>query len=571
MPHNHVQFHSSKGKRRILVVAAKTEDQQILADSLQESYELLCVDNGAEALKLLKEQSKTLGLIILVPDLPDLTGMEFLGGISDYVLRNVPILVIDEHPEVELDYLEKGVADYISKPLPVAGVIRQRVLRAIELFEMRDAIRATETDPLTGLFTRDYFYRYAQQFDAFHEDLSMDSIVIDISHFHLINDQYGRAAGDRMLQKIGAILQEEAEQSGGIAGRRSADIFLLYSPHREDYSELLNRLSESIKVNGISRTHIRMGICFNADKSIDIEQRFVRAKMASDTVRSKYNSEIGVYDKSLYDHEVLSVQLLHGFYEAIREKQFEVYYQPKYDIRSDKPVLNSAEALVRWHHPELGMIGPGEFIPLFEKHGLIMELDKYVWEEAISQIRQWKNQFGKSPPVSVNVSRIDIYDPELTEYLLELVERHGLIPGDLLLEITESAYAKDTDQIVENVRKMREAGFLIEMDDFGSGYSSLNMITTLPIDVLKLDIEFIRSAFREQKDTRMIKAAIGIAESLHVPTIAEGVETEDQPNGLKDMGCDIVQGYFFSMPVPSKEYEKHLENWRENKYLKKCE
>jgi len=563
MPHNHVQFHSSKGKRRILVVASEKEDQQILINGLQDSYEIICIDNGKDALKLLEEQSKTLGLIILVPDLPDITGMEFLRTVrSNRMLTTIPILVIGDSPEMELDYLEMDIADYICKPFPVAGVIRGRVLRAIELFEMRDAIRWTETDPLTGLYTREYFYRYGQQYDSFHEDLAMDSVVIDVSHFHLINDQYGREAGDRMLQKIGNILKEEAEKFDGLASRRSADIFLLYSPHRDDYSDLLSKLSEAVKVGGVSRVHIRMGVCFRVDKSIDIEQRFVRAKMAADTVRSKYNSEIGIYDHSLYEQEILSVQLLEGFHDAIREKQFEVYYQPKYDIRSDTPVLDSAEALVRWHHPELGMISPADFIPLFEKHGLIMELDKYVWNEAAAQVRIWKDQYGSCAPVSVNVSRIDIYDPELTEYLLELLRRYDLTPDDFYLEITESAYSRDSEQIVENVRKMREAGFLIEMDDFGSGYSSLNMITTLPIDVLKLDIQFIRSAFREQKDTRMIRAAIGIAESLHVPTIAEGVETLDQLEGLKELGCDIVQGYYFSRPVPSREYEEYLKNWK---------
>ena len=248
-----------------------------------------------------------------------------------------------------------------------------------------------------------------------------------------------------------------------------------------------------------------------------------------------------------------------GFPRAIRDKEFVVYYQPKFTIQSTLPVLNSAEALVRWKHPTLGMISPGDFIPLFEDNGLIRELDFYVWKEAAAQIREWKETLGRSIPVSVNVSRVDLFDLELPETLEGIVKDAGLEPGDLLLEITESAYTENPE-IVNVIKSLRDRGFPIEMDDFGTGYSSLNMITTLPIDALKLDMQFIRTAFRGNKDTRLLEAVIGLAKSLELPTIAEGVETEEQMLTLKTMGCDFVQGYYFSRPLPAAEFEAYVRN-----------
>ena len=247
--------------------------------------------------------------------------------------------------------------------------------------------------------------------------------------------------------------------------------------------------------------------------------------MAADTVKGSFTDCIAFYNKTLHEKEVYAERLLDEFQRAIDEKQFCVYFQPKYNIRSEKPVLCGAEALVRWIHPELGVISPGIFIPLFENNGLVRKLDFYVWRETVSQIAQWKKQYGSTVPVSVNVSRIDMLDPDLVETLCGLVQSYGLDFSDLHLEITESAYTEDAQQIIATVNSMRDAGFVIEMDDFGSGYSSLNMISHLPIDVMKLDMLFIRNAFSERGNLRLLKVIIDIAEILSVPMIAEGVET----------------------------------------------
>ncbi len=204
------------------------------------------------------------------------------------------------------------------------------------------------------------------------------------------------------------------------------------------------------------------------------------------------------------------------------------------------------------------MISPGDFIPLFESNGLIQRLDNYVWEEAAHQIRRWKEKYGRVIPVSVNVSRIDIYDPELENKLMKLVEINDLTTKDLLLEITESAYADNADVLTDVVNNLRNKGFKIEMDDFGSGYSSLNMLTTLTVDVIKIDMKFIKNMRRDDKSLRMVKLIIDIARFLEVPTVAEGVEDEVQLSALKKMGCDLIQGFYFSRPVPPEEFEQFI-------------
>ena len=558
MPETHLKFHSVNGKRRILIVEDELINQELLRIMLSETYEILFAATGTEALKIIESEHQTLSLILLDLNLPDMKGMDILRQLkADPAAAKVPVIVMTSERESEVESIEEGAVDFIPKPYPQAEVVRVRIRRTIELSEDRDIIGQTERDQLTGLYNREFFYRYAEQYDRYHKDLPTDAIVLDINHFHMINERYGKAYGDEVLRKIGEKVRDVVKDAGGIVCRRSADTFLVYCPHRSDYPEILDRVSVLLSGSDKkeNRVWLRMGVYADVDKSIDIERRFDRAKQAADTVKNSFAKAIGIYDDSLLEQERQTEELLEDFAAAIREKQFLVYYQPKYDITRSEPVLSSAEALVRWKHPKRGMVSPGAFIPVFEKNGLIQELDNYVWNEAAAQIRDWKERFGVSVPVSVNISRIDMYDPYFIEKLDDIVARNGLEHRELLLEITESAYTEDSAQIVSTVKQLREKGFRIEMDDFGTGYSSLNMISDLPIDALKLDMQFIRNAFRERKDTRLLEVIFHLAESLEVPTIAEGVETAEQMLTLKSMGCDIVQGYYFSRPLPADEFE----------------
>ena len=557
----HVQLHAANRKRLILVVEDEAVNRELLGMILGTDYQTIFAATGAEALETIKAHRETLSLVLLDLNLPDMHGMDILRRIKaepDYA--RLPVIVMTSDKDAEVESLTIGAIDFIPKPYPMPRVVLARVLRTIELSEDRDLIRVTERDQLTGLYNEEFFYRYADQFDMFRKDVVTDAIVIDINRFHMINERYGKAYGDEVLRRVAERLKADVANTGGIVCRHEADTFFIYCPHRTDYAALLDDAASGLvdEAHGMTRIHMRMGVYSQADRTIDIERRFDRARLAANTVRGSFGKAVAIYDNALHEAELFEAHLLEDFQSAIDQRQFLVYFQPKFDIRPVEPVLSSAEALVRWVHPELGMISPGVFIPLFEKNGLIPMLDSYVWRETAARIRDWKDRLGLSVPVSVNVSRVDMYDQDFVAKMCALISEYGLSPRDLLLEITESAYTEDSDQIVETVKVLRSAGFMIEMDDFGSGYSSLNMISALPIDALKLDMQFIRNAFNGRKDTRMLEVILEIADSLMVPSIAEGVETVEQMFALKSMGCDIVQGYYFSKPVPAAEFEPFL-------------
>ena len=546
-------------KRPVLIVEDDFVNREVLNAYLQQEYEILCAETAEEALRIIHGNSETLSLVLLDLNLPGMKGLDLLREIKkDMDLSRIPVIVLTSDTESEVDSLNAGASDFIPKPYPRHEIILARVRRSIELSENKDLIRWTERDQLTGLYNREYFCRYAAIYDTFHQDEATDALVLDISHFRVMNERFGRAYADEVLRRIGAELSRIVRSNGGIACRREADTFQVYCPHMTDYAPLAQQVTAAACGEDKVRVHIRIGVYPRVDKSIDMELRFDHAKSAADTLRNSFSESVAMYDESLREGEAFTGRLLDDFRSALAQKQFVVYFQPKYGIRSPKPVLCGAEALVRWQHPELGMIPPGRFIPLFESNGLIRELDHYVWREAAAQICDWKKRFGRSVPVSVNVSRIDMLDPDLADTFCRLVEENGLSSDDLHLEITESAYTEDSEEIIRVVSGLRARGFKIEMDDFGTGYSSLKMITKLPIDALKLDMMFIRTAFREAGNIGILKIMLDISRYLSVPMIAEGVETEEQLLTLQDLGCDIVQGYYFARPMPAKEFEAYL-------------
>ncbi|MBP3899179.1 MAG: EAL domain-containing protein [Mogibacterium sp.] len=565
MPESHVKFHSMNGKRRVLIVDDEMINREMLGNILSDKYETVYACSGTEAVEIMQEQHETLSIVLLDLIMPDMYGLDVLEIMkSDERLRDLPVIVTTSDRKAEVESLNLGAIDFIPKPYPDPGVIHARVQRTIELYEDRDTIRVTERDQLTGLYNRDYFYHYADQYDIHHRETPMDAIVLDVNHFHMINERHGKAYGDTVLKRIGELVRNMVMGDGGIVCRREADTFMIYCPHRSDYSDILEAANSGLAGDekAGSMVRFRMGVYANADKAVDVERRFDRAKMAADAVRNNLTRNISIYDDSMHSGELLHAQLLDNFQAAIDQHQFEVYYQPKYNILGNEPVLCSAEALVRWQHPELGRISPGEFIPLFEENGLIRQLDNYVWEATAAQISDWRERLGTFVPVSVNVSRVDMFDSDIVSTFTSILKDYSLSSEDLVLEITESAYTEDSEQIIDAVNRLRDCGFRIEMDDFGTGYSSLNMLTSLPIDALKLDMQFIRSAFSARKDTRMLEVILDISDSLSVPTIAEGVETAEQLFTLKSMGCDIVQGYYFSRPVPAEEFEVFLSKRR---------
>ncbi|MBR6316110.1 MAG: EAL domain-containing protein [Lachnospiraceae bacterium] len=554
--------YSEHSKKLVLVVDDESVNRQMLGYIVSSEYEVIYAENGVDALEMIHSFRNTLSMILLDLLMPGMNGFELLEILkSDENLRQIPVIVLTSEKDAEVRSLKLGAADFITKPYDMPEVIMARIGRIIELAEDRMIIMHTERDELTGLYTKDYFMEYCAELDQFYPDWEMDAVAVDIEHFHLVNELHGRYYGDRVLFLLAESLRQVlSEDADGYVCRYEADMFYMYCTHMDSYEKVEQRISEALKdMLHTDRIRVRYGVYPKVDREVEMAQRFDRARLACNRIRNNFMQSIAYYDTEIHDTSIFEEKLIHDIRGGLERGDLIVYYQPKYNVQGDKPVLASAEALIRWKHPELGMISPGAFIPLFENNGLIQLLDHYVWEKAAAQIHEWKQKYGKSVPVSVNVSRIDLYEPKLEDRLLELLKKEEIEPAEYLLEITESAYAEDSGHLIDVISRLRSRGFRVEMDDFGSGYSSLNMLTTLPIDALKMDMKFVRHVHEDVKSQRMIELIIEIADYLSVPVIAEGVEEEEQVQILKDAGCQIIQGYFFSRPLPPEEFEKLLQ------------
>ena len=422
-------------------------------------------------------------------------------------------------------------------------------------------ITATQTDPFTGLYSKNYFYEYAAQMYGDDPKTPMDVIVLNIEQFHSVNAIHGWEFGDNILRALAHAIASFVEEHGGIACHSEADRFGIYCPHIGNYNALFDRLQNELNEFAPNAgIWLRMGV-MPWEEGLAPRQQIEQALIACSLARGRYNEHVVIFDARARERENYEQLLKNDLSRAVKNREFKVYYQPKYDIRPDPPVVTGAEALVRWQHPDLGMIPPNDFIPLFERNGQIGVVDRYVCQEVISQIARWKKEYGVVMPVSVNLSRIDVYDPQLEELLDRLLKDNGLDHAALRIEVTESAYTENTDQLVGAINRLNEKGYKIEMDDFGTGYSSLTLLSSLPIDYLKMDRAFIKNIGRKEADTQLIKVILDIAKTLKIPVTAEGVETEEQLRQLKELGCETVQGFYFSPPLPTDKFE--------NEYLKK--
>ncbi|MBQ9605587.1 MAG: EAL domain-containing protein [Lachnospiraceae bacterium] len=457
------------------------------------------------------------------------------------------------------DFIRDNLATVMAIIAAVTLVILLLVLRSMraekKAHERSRLISAVERDELTGLYNKNFFFEYCNRMHQENPEKPMDAVVINIEQFHSVNDLNGWEFGDIVLHTIGEEILAFLEETDGIGSRFEADRFDIFCDPQDDYRALLDRFQGKVSEAFPSASiRLRMGVMpWQAD--MNPVQLFDRARTANTKLRGT-ERHLMIYDEAMQMRERLKERLVNDQSHAVRAHEFQVYYQPKFNIQSEPPRLSSAEALIRWQHPDLGMVSPVDFIPLFESTGQICEIDRYVWQEAARQIAEWRDKYGTTLPVSVNLSRVDIQDPTLEGTLDELVSKYGLEREVFKLEVTESAYTENAGQLDEVIRELREKGHEIEMDDFGSGYSSLGMLSSMPVDVLKMDRAFIQNIEYSEKDMRLVELILDIAKNLQVHVVAEGVETEKQMMMLKQAGCELVQGYYFSRPLAPEEFEK---------------
>lgn len=550
-------------KKKVLVVDDEEINRIMLTSIVGQEYEVLTACNGKEAWDVINSNKDTLSLVLLDLLMPELDGYELLSMMQkDLDINKIPVIVLTADTTAEVKSLNMGASDFIPKPYDVPEVILARIKKTIKLSENTSILSATQYDVLTGLFNREFFIEYAGVIDQYYPDVDMDVIAVNFNRFHSINELYGRKFGDELLNITGAVIKAFVSDKRGIGCRYGADLFYVYVPHGNSidlYKEISAKLQDKIENAG---SRIRVGIYPVADRTLEINKRLDCALLACNSVRGNYREPVAFYNSKMHEEEAFAERIMNDLDRALAEKQFVVYYQPKLAIQNGDPYLSSAEALIRWEHPELGMVSPGRFIPVFEENGMIKRLDRYMWKEAARQVSIWKDKYGATIPVSVNVSRIDMLEDGFTREILDVCEEAGISPEGYMLEVTESAYTDNSAKLIEIVESLRNLGFKIEMDDFGSGYSSLNMLSEMPVDILKLDMKFIRNIHTSSKDLRMVELVIDIARYLELTVVAEGVENKEQFDLLKDAGEDVIQGYYFSKPVPPQEFETFIDKYR---------
>ncbi len=419
----------------------------------------------------------------------------------------------------------------------------------------RVSLEAPRIDAATGLLSKEAFFDEAAAYLRHSGARDVSIVCFDVDHFKLFNDLHGLDCGDELLRYLGrALALRFSPDEAQPLARLAADTFALCATgiRPECVERILVDISSECP-NGIDAI-VRAGVYRIEDPASPVSIMCDRAVIALRTVKGSYFDRVALYDPGMREALVLEREVVAGIESALREDRIELFLQPKCNIRTGKIV--GAEALARWRHPERGIVAPGEFIPLIERNGLVRSLDLRVWEKTAAWIRGLIDEGVQPVPVSVNVSRADIYLVDVAAELHALVERYGIEPSLIEVEITESAYSERPDRIVAAFDALAERGFTVLMDDFGSGYSSLNMLKDINVDVLKIDMRFLDRDDRRSKD--IMESVIRMARWLDLPVIAEGVETREQVNFLLDVGCSYAQGYYYARPMEAAAFEALL-------------
>lgn len=402
---------------------------------------------------------------------------------------------------------------------------------------------------LKGIGKRRRFRRNVNDL-LFSSSKQIGFIQFDIRKFKIINDLYGEKFGDEILDFVTRQLQANCHDRQFYINLRS-DVFMVVTEYdkEEELVEFIHRLDEKISSFKDVKLHMSYGVYTIEDKEMELRQMEDRAAMARKASKDNILTNILFYKEqfkiSLYNRKFIEENMQ----AAITERQFMMYLQPKYSIAKNEII--GAEALVRWRHPQRGMIYPDQFIPVIEENGFIRKVDYYIWTEACRFIKRCEKAGITTCPVSVNVSRVHLKDNECIEVLADLIKDYGIPKSLLELEITET---ENDQQISLKALKLKEEGFTLLMDDFGSGYSSLNILLETPFDVIKLDKKFMENMMVSGKGRLILEQVVSMANKLELGLLAEGVETKEQIELLESIGCDQVQGYYYAKPMPEDEF-----------------
>ena len=416
-------------------------------------------------------------------------------------------------------------------------------------------------DELTGLANRYSFEEQVNDILGANPNIPFYMIVSDINDFKLINDIYGRDTADQILKRIARDI-ENFSHPGSAYCRWRGDLFCAFAKKSDiDLADLERIVKGRWATSEIISSPIVIHIGIFETSAKDNEENLTvngmvdRAQLAIANIKNDFNRCVAVYDDKLRDEKLWEQRITSELAGAIADGQIIPYLQPQYNAKGH---LEGGEVLVRWNHPTEGLLSPFKFIPIFEKNGLIAHIDSYIWEEACKILAHWAEvkDGHENLNLSINISPKDFFFLDIYQVITRLVEKYDIPPSRLHLEITESSVMYNANENIKMINNLREYGFTVEMDDFGSGYSSLNMLKDMPVDTLKIDMAFLAKTSDIEKSSTILKSIVNMAIDLKMPQISEGVETKEQFDMLVKMGCQLFQGYFFSKPVPLDEFEK---------------
>lgn len=431
-------------------------------------------------------------------------------------------------------------------------VVQDRTVEALAL--VKEHYKANY-DSLTGVYNRPYFFEQMER--AIKEGVIKDPLLLcsDIKDFKLINELFGMDKANDVLIMQAELLRVSVKEPV-VYGRLTSDKFVVCMPkarfNEKSIEEKIRKMDAQF-TNNVYRMHIYVGVYEVKDLNEAIVSMVDKAKMAIAKIKGDYNKIFSYYNDEILQKSIREKMMVSEFEKALAEGQFKMFLQPQCDGNGN---VLGAEALVRWQRPDKGMVSPGEFIPVFEKAGIIYQLDAFIWEEAAKTLQKWKQEGRAHLHISVNISVKDLYYMDIYEVLTQLIKKYDIEASKLKLEITETILATEFAESMNLIERLHEQGFTIEIDDFGSGYSSLNTLKDIYADILKIDMGFLRETENQERSKDILSMIFMLSKKLNMPVITEGVEKEEQLQFLMEMGCEMFQGYYFSRPIPVTEFEE---------------
>ncbi|MBQ6935670.1 MAG: EAL domain-containing protein [Clostridia bacterium] len=495
--------------------------------------------------------------LIYRPDLDAVISFLNIGDIHETVQKYINIRILTDNNIYE--WFRLALTLHIENGIKTRAILTfnniNNEMEAIKKLEIFSSI-----DRLTKIPNRNTFVEKTQTIIESNPDVKFAIVRFDIEGFKIINQLFGTSEGDSILKFIAVKLQEIIEPvKNGTYCRITSDLFAFSVPYESE--ELLNSIIDTlvaaVKMYPLNfDITLSFGIYIAENSEYSVRHMLDRAGVAQKATKNNYKSHVSYFDEALREQEEIEITIVSEMKRALENGEFKIYLQPKVDMRTGEII--GSEALVRWVHPEKGLISPRSFIPIFENNGFITELDYYIFATVSKQLDKWRNEGIPILPVSVNVSRADLYDPNLFPNIVKIVDTYNIPHEFIEFELTESSFISDNHKLVELTYNLQKGGFHVLMDDFGSGYSSLNSLKDIKVDVLKIDINFLPTSTSDERAGKILTSVVSMANALDLKVVVEGVETRDQADFLISIGAYEAQGYYFFRPMPVEEYEAAL-------------